>query len=259
MRDPGLIGEAAVHRRDAAEIPTFHVMHVPGADPERDRIVASLPDLHPRGADGICVHADPQRRGILATWLQALMHAQAEPSPTETGWEMVIQDDAIPVQGFEEHLPRALRHSPSPVLSLCHFGDAGQKIANTGHAYLRGTHTIWGQAVAYHRTVLSDLIHLGHDVQHLQSPVYSKWDDRLPGVLNLIKGEGTTAVTARALFDHPHLKSTVGHLGAVHRHPNLTIADPGPDWSAGFKETKAKPHGIMYELASIIAGREIER
>lgn len=257
MRETGLHGEAAVHRRDSDEIPTFHVMHVPGADPVRDQIVASLPDLHPRGAAGVCVHGDPSRRGILHNWLTCLMHAKAEPS-TETGWEMVIQDDAIPVKGFIQHLPRALEHSPSAVLSLCHFGDAGEKIAKTGHAYLRGTHTVWGQAVAYHRDILPDLINLGMDVQHLESPVYSKWDDRIPGVLNLIQG-GTTAVTARALFDHPHLKSTVGHLGAVHRHPNLTILDPGPDWDAGFKETKAKPHGIMYELAEQITGREIGR
>lgn len=257
MRDPGLFGEAAVHRRDSDETPIFHVMHVPGADPERDRLVANLPELHPRGAEGVCVHEDPKRKGVLNTWLSALKHAYHEPS-TDTGWEIVIQDDAVPVEGFAQHLPRALQHSPAPVLSLCHLGDAGQKIAATGHAYMRGTHTVWGPAVAYHRDILPDLIRLGVQVKNLNHRVYRSWDDRLPGVLNLIQG-GTTAVTARALFDHPHLKSTVGHLSAVHRFPRLTIADPGPDWDAGFKETKAKPNGILYELAELIAGREIER
>lgn len=241
---------------DHGSIPSYytvHTMHVPGADPERDKIVqrqhAEFPDL--------CVHEDPIRRGILATWTEALKCAKATSSAE---WSLIIQDDAIPLPGWEMVLPIALAHSPSPVLSLCHFGDYGKRLAKHGTPYGTATHSVWGQAVAYHRSVLAELIELAEDVAALNSTTYNKWDDRLPGVLNLMKGHGTTAVTTRALFDHPHLKSTVGNAGNRYRHPGLTILDPGPDWSAkpAAHHSDRKPHPIMFQLASTLTGKTQE-
>lgn len=225
-------------------IPKFHVMHVPG-NPERDEIVQRQREVHP---GMVHVHEDPTRRGILTTWLEALTCAKGD----GTEWVMVIQDDAIPLPGWEKHLPQVLANAPAPVVSLCHFRDVGAKLAKRGVPFGIGTHTVWGQAVAYHESVLAPLIELGHDVKRLNSRVFNTWDDRLPGVLNMLRGHGYTAVTARALFDHPHLPSLVGHASAIRRHPQLTIEHDGPDWDAHprYFEYKTKPHGIMVELVN---------
>ena len=45
----------------------IHVLTVPGFDPQRDAVVARLREYY-----GACIHADPERSGVLPTTLSAM-------------------------------------------------------------------------------------------------------------------------------------------------------------------------------------------
>lgn len=229
-------------------IPKFHIMHVPGVDPERERIVHQQAEENPSGS---CVHADPHRSGILRNWTGALMCANAEARQSGADWVLVGQDDAKPLTGWQENLIEVLSYAPAPIISLCHTADAGLRMERKSVSFAVGTHTLWGPMVAYRTEVLPRLIEVAQDVLALNHSVYNKWDDRIPGVHNLLHG-GTTAVVRWALFDHPHLKSTVGNAGNQHRYPSVTIESSTPDWTLGTMPFWKKPNGLMLELAEAI-------
>ena len=199
-----------------------HVMTVPGADPERDRMVKTFVG----SAGGACVHEDPDRNGIMWNWRRALACAAED----GTDWSVISSDDAEPLPGWERHLPRALGFSPRPLLGPLHFGYLGRRVAEEGYAYSVGTGFLWGGIIAYRTAVLPDLIEYTRRFLEID-PEYPH-DDVIAGCF-ADRFHGKPAMTARAIFDHIPVKSLVGHPSheGEMRRPSLTIREVGPPWN----------------------------
>lgn len=202
-------------------IPGIHILHVPGFDTVRDENVAAL-----AAAADVCVHADPERNGLLRNWLSAL---RCENHDSDSSWSVILSDDAIPFGGWKNHLEAALKHTPAQVdfLGLTHFSDAGQILARRGAAYGVSAHAIWGGGAAYRTEHLAPLADFGQVLLETD-PKYGKWDDGVVAAYNLDRG-GLSALATRAIFDQPYGKSTLGH-SPRRGHPALTILDAGPWW-----------------------------
>lgn len=237
-------------------IPDFHVMHVPGADPVRDELVAQMKTDHP---GDVIVHEDPDRNGVLPTWIAALKAAR----DSGDDWNLVVQDDAVPMNGWSLHLPQVLKHAPAPIISLSHFSDRGMRLVRQGVPFALSRHGLWGQAVAYHRSVLPNLVKVAEAVQEYAheegKPLFLKWDDRIPAIHNMLTN-GYSCFTARALFSHLHTDSLIGHASKVHRHPQSTIENQdGPEWSAKprYKLTRPNINDNMRLLYSVLSEKEL--
>ena len=199
----------------------IHILHVPGAHPERDDIVRRVKEQ-----TETCLHLDPEKRGIMVNWLSTVECAVE--TDVDQRWSVITQDDALPLPGWQEHLEQATWYSPAPVLGLSYFGSITESAARRGFPYLVGPHLIWGAAVAYERSFLVGLLE------------WAKWvygetkythDDRLISAYAQKIGKQTALVT-RAIFDQPVQESLVGHGGAGSvRRPSLTIESPGPAYS----------------------------
>lgn len=188
-----------------------HVIHVPGYDPERDRIVKRLVDEL-----DACVHTDPHRRGSMETWLLALGCAVKNDDPDE--WTVMLEDDAEPLPTTKEELPVACAHSPSPILGLTYFGGFGSEALRRHVAYLVGPNLIWGGAIAYHHSVVRPLYTWAMQVAALS--IADSHDVLVCEYSRRLKLD--TALTARAVFDQPVNHSMLGHNGK-YRRPTLTI------------------------------------
>lgn len=197
--------------------PRPHVIWVPGADPDRDEIVARL-----RQQSDACIHADPRRRGLMTTWLEALACAV-----DDRPWAVILSDDADPLPGWQQHLERACMNSPAPLLGLTHFGQYGRQALDKGAPYGVGANLLWGGAIAYHGSVLPGL--LDWATRQVAETGY-KHDDALVAAYAL-HFRLDTAVAARAIFGQPIKASLLGHNTPI-RVPSTTILDPGPPWSA---------------------------
>jgi hypothetical protein len=197
-----------------------HTLHVPGADAERDAIVAKQmadPDLD------VVLHADPQRKGVMQNWLGALKAALDD----DQEWALILQDDADPLPGWAEHFALATANSPSPLLGLTHFGGYGSEVIRKGGAYGIGRVLIWGGASCIHRDHLLPLLRAA--LQFHQKTGYAH-DDGAMALYGQWIGTGT-AMTARALFDQPVQASLLGHNTKV-RRPTATIANcDGPPYA----------------------------
>jgi hypothetical protein len=189
--------------------PRLHVLHVPQADPERDAIVALLDSQ-----TDVCVHADPNRAGVVPNWLGALACAAAE----DKDWALIVQDDAFPLRGWQQHLERACTNSPEPVLGLTHFGAYGAAPLAQGRPYAVGPYLIWGGAVAYHRAIVGPM--LGWASRVYAETGY-RHDDVLACAFAMKQGR-QTAMAARAIFDQPVQRSLLGHNTPI-RRPSTTI------------------------------------
>ena len=195
-------------------------MTVPGAHAERDANVATLTGW------GACVHADPERAGLMQNWLGAVKCASGE----ETDWSVILSDDAEPLPGWDRHMPRALGFSPRPLLGLIHFGGYGRRSAEDGYAYMVGPAMLWGGAIAYRTAVLPDLLTYA-DRFLAVDPSYPH-DDEI-GSFFAAQFYDQPAATTRALFDHLEVGSLLGHPPHTmpNRRPGLTIRETGPPWS----------------------------
>ncbi len=205
-------------------IPTLHILHVPGADEERDDIVANYldmpyPDVH------VCVHMDPERKGIMHNWLEA---AKCALQTTNEKWSIILQDDAVPMPGWHRALEEALWFSPAPVLGMSYFGSITDSAQKKNVPYLVGPHLIWGAAVAYRHDFLQGLVPWAEKV----------WEDtRYPHDDRLISAYANkigvdTALTVRAIFDQPVVASTVGHGGGNRRPLHTLRSTSGAPYSA---------------------------
>jgi hypothetical protein len=179
---------------------TVHVLTVPGADPARDAVVAQLV----READA-CVHADPQRRGLMPNWLDALACAASDAARSR--WSVIVQDDARPLPGWQSHLGMACYHSPRPLLCLTHFGDVTRGAAARGVPYIVGEHWVWGGANAYHRDVLGGLHEWASMIWEQTGYCH---DDRMISAYAARIGS-SPALSTVALFDQGVGTSTLGH------------------------------------------------
>jgi hypothetical protein len=199
-----------------------HVIHVPGADPQRDAIVARL-----QAEGGACVHLDPSRAGLMQNWLAALDCAVADVAEAPAPWVLILSDDADPLPGWRAELAQATHYSPSPVLGVTHFGSYGRRALARGFPYLLGRNLVWGGGVAYHSSLLPSLAEFAHAA--VEATGYPH-DDRLVGAFMITRGQ-PIALAARAIFDQPVEASLMGHHTPI-RRPATTIANrTGPPWS----------------------------
>jgi len=209
----------------------LHVLHVPGADPERDEIVARL-----RGTEGVsaCVHEDPHRRGVMQNWLSAIVCA-VKNDPADQPWAYVLSDDADPAMPpdsdpiWVDEMTAAAQYSPAPILGMTHFGKIGRDIYAKEAAYGVGRDVTWGGAIAYRRDILPDMVRWCLRVA--QETGYPH-DDRLVGAYAYRSGF-KAAMCGRAIFGQPVKRSLLGHNTPI-REPSSTIAEPPiSDWSEG--------------------------
>lgn len=199
--------------------PRLHILHVPGADPERDQIVR---DLVEQG--NACVHEDPSREGCMATWLRCLDCAVR--TDGQYDWTAIVSDDAAPLRGWQQHLERACTYSPSPLLGITHHGSYGRTLLEAGVAYGTGPHTLWGGAIAYHQSQLAPLQRFAHPIVERYGYPH---DDCLVMVFAARQGK-PTAMTSRAILGQPHLRSLLNHNTAI-RSPEVTIENAlGPTY-----------------------------
>jgi hypothetical protein len=217
-------------------------MHVPGADPARDAIVAKL-----REQADACVHEDPERRGVMATWTSALECAR----DTDTGgWSVIVQDDADPLRGWQQHLERACLNSPQPVLGLTHFGAYGRQALAKGAPYGEGLALIWGGAVAYRASLLPGLCAFARGLY--ESGEERRNDDRVAAAYALKTGH-QTAMVARAIFGQPVQKSLIGHNTKV-RSPATTIENcEGPPYRTIPRSARIPYNSVRADLERLAA------
>lgn len=207
--------------------PRVHITHVPGVQPERDDLIARAESLW---GMPVCVHTDPERRGILWNHLTVLacMHKDFI-ADSSLRWALCAQNDVIPFPGFHTHIELALYFSPAPFLSLNHFSTYGLKLAERGIPYGVSVNAVWGQAVAYRRDHFLSYVQM---VKRVAAGNYGwRGDDGLPGVYNLLYGT-RSAFTSRALVEHQDWDSLVGHVPGRWRHAACTIETHplGPGW-----------------------------
>ncbi len=196
-----------------------HVMTVPGAHPERDRVVKALADW------GACVHPDPARDGLMQNWRGAVDCASLDSGH----WSVILSDDAEPLPGWDRHLSRALGFSPRPLLGLIHFGGYGRRAADEGYAYCVGPAMLWGGAIAYRTTLLPALAEYASRFLAVD-PSYPH-DDEIASFF-AAQFYDQPAMTSRALFDHLEVASLLGHPPHTmpNRRPGFTIRETGPAW-----------------------------
>lgn len=217
----------------------MHVLHVPEADPIRDDIVARL-----RDEGRACIHADPDRRGCMTTWLAALSCAVEHDGDLD--WTVILSDDADPLTGWQEHLPLACEFSPDPVLGLTHLGGVGASILAQGVPYGRSSGLLWGGAIAYQRDFL---VAMAPWAARVVARTGFEHDDRLVVAYSLRVG-GLVSLAARALFGQP-AASLMGHLTSD-LAPRTSIAEEGPAWAA--QPRWVAPKNLDAGLSPIIRG-----
>lgn len=204
----------------------IHILHVPGANPERDRIVSDW-RLRANEDVEVCVHEDPERRGIMANWLDAAQCALDDAH--QPLWSLIIQDDAVPGPGWQRSIEEACWFSPAPVLGMSYFGKITEGAFKKNVPYMVGPHLIWGAAVAYKRDFLEGLVPWARWVY--ETTEYQHDDRLISAYANKIGVD--TALTVRAIFDQPVEQSTVGHSGGGERRPGITIwGNSGAPYSA---------------------------
>lgn len=193
----------------------FYLQTVPGFSSQRDVNAACWREY------GALVYEDVNRDGPIHTMRLMLEHA----AERDLDWTLILQDDAVPFTGWRDELEGALWHSPSPLLSLSHFASVGQKAAAAGFAY--GQPGMWGPAWAHSRSAVLGTLALYPRIFEI-NPRYRVADG--PAYLWARLAEFPPAFTARALFDHPPWRSSMGHPTTSARRPYLTILNDGPPW-----------------------------
>jgi hypothetical protein len=225
--------------------PRLHVLHVPGADMERDAIVYRL-----ETESDACLHLDPDRAGVMPTWLAALSCAVERDGADDYDWSLIVQDDAYPLRGWQQHVERACTSSPEPVLGLTHFGAYGARPLADGCAYGVGPYLIWGGAVAYHRSFVT---RLWAWADRVYSETGYPHDDVLACAFAMKIGR-RTAMAARAIFDQPVQRSLLGHNTPI-RRPATTIETAGPAYNVKERSKNVSrsisPKGELERLAAL--------
>jgi hypothetical protein len=176
----------------------LHVLHVPGADPQRDLAVRRL-----AGEAELCVHPDPERHGVVWNWATALTCAATD----RGAWSYVVQDDVVPLRNWEYHAAMATRWSPSPMLALAWIGKRFDIGVQRRVAYVKGPYVLCGPAVAYHHSILEELAVYADAVARTDYPhddmAACFWANQVGGFF--------PAVTSRTLFATLPVRSLVGH------------------------------------------------
>lgn len=197
-------------------------MTASGFTRSRDRRVQmwaeDFPDAH--------VYDDHERRGVL--W----NHRRIIRDFVDSGEEhmLVVQDDAIPLEGWQDHLEQVIATATMYPVSLCHFQKRGKELWERGFSYGYSPSSLWGQAVIYSREFAQSYMETVEDIWTIDPIGFQKSDDGVVVVHNLVHGTNSS-FTTRALFDHSEGPSTLGHLSKG-RRPVATIENtPGP-WTS---------------------------
>lgn len=219
-----------------------HVMHVPGADPDRDAIAERL------RSEGACIHPDPKMTGLMINWLSALKCALND----ETPWTIVTSDDVEPLgNDYVKHIELACRYSPSPFLSLTHLGSYGEKALQKNSPYGVGKYLTWGAVIAFKRNAVKPLYDWAKEVYELTG---YKHDDVLVSAFALRFGI-PTAMTARAIFGLPVKKSLIGHSMSGIDPKTTIINSNGPAYSFNIEPARVSrycdPKGELERLAAL--------
>lgn len=182
----------------------------------------------------------------MVTWLEAMQCAVD--SDDGYTWSFVMQDDALPLRGWQQHLERACTYSPTPIIGLSHFGGYGSQALSKGVPYGVGNNLAWGAAIGYHYSILEDLTQWSRGIY--EATGYPN-DDRLVGSYAMMKGFGIS-LAARAIFDQPVEASLLGHHSKI-RRPATTIENSdGPEWSSIPRSTKV--NAAVYDDMRAMAG-----
>jgi len=217
--------------------PTMHIMTVPGSDSRRDALVQwwQKSGEYP---GRVCLHADPERRGVL--WNHVGILECALRGDQGAGWAMTMQDDVKPLTGWLEALKQVMQHAPAPFVSLGHLAKYGKRLVGRGIPFGVGVNAMWGQAMLIHFDVLEPYLDLAKTMQHINPKKYRNWDDYLPTIFNLIYGT-EAAFTSRALVEHQDWESTLGHVPGLWRRAAATIRHAGPPWDAVPRSGRGAP------------------
>lgn len=197
------------------------VMTASGFTRSRDERVKWWLDTY--GPDRVRVFDDTERNGVL--W----NHHRILDDFVRSGedFTVVVQDDAPPFEGWEEHLEELMPLAPTFPLALSHFQKRGRKLWERGISFGTATNCVWGQAVVYSREFAVDYLETVNDLLNVDPIPWQKSDDGVIVVHNLMTGN-KSAFTTRALFGHDEGHSTLGHLSRG-RVPEATIENsPGP-------------------------------
>lgn len=200
--------------------PKLHVVWVPGADPIRDGIVADL-----AAATDVCLHEDPNRNGVMWNWASAVNCAAQDRAGSD--WHFIVQDDQVPYRGWMQHLERACRNSPRPLLGLCWIGKSWDRGVRTGRPYMVGPNVLRGGSIAYHSSVLAD--DLPRFASEAAETTYKHDDMALCSWAQEWKG-WNPALVSRTIFDSVKVKSLLGH-SRYDTGVHSIESDAGPEWS----------------------------
>lgn len=201
----------------------IRVMTASGFTSARDERVQWWVDTY---GDRVKVFDDSERKGVL--W----NHLQIVTDIVESGedFSLVVQDDAVPLNGWEEHLQEVIRTATRFPVSLCHFQKRGKEMWDRGICYGYSPSSLWGQAVLYSKEFAQAYLPTVQDIFEIDPIGFQKSDDGVIVVHNLLTGNNSS-FTTRALFDHADGHSTLGHLSRG-RRPVATIENsPGP-WTS---------------------------
>jgi hypothetical protein len=195
----------------------YYLQTVPGFSRERDENAARWREY------GALIYEDVNRDGPIWTMRDMLEDAAED----GCDWALIMQDDAVPFDGWDQELGPALVHSPGPLLSLSHFASVGEKAAAAGYAY--GQPGMWGPAWAHRRDAVLGTLALYPRIFEI-NPRYSPADG--PAYIWSLLAGHPPVFTSRALFDHPPWRSSRGHPTTGARRPYLSILHDGPHWTA---------------------------
>jgi GR25 family glycosyltransferase involved in LPS biosynthesis len=151
---------------------------------------------------------------------------------TESSWAAVLEDDALPVDGFLEQAQHVLAAAPEPVVSLYlgtakpprwqnRIDDAIEHAARTGAHWITGPHAIHAVAVAIHTDLRDDWLGFAHDSLLPIDERISAW---------CVSRGHTVAYTWPSLVDHADGPTLIQHRDAIPR------TEPRRAWRTGTRD-----------------------
>lgn len=219
------------------------VMTASGFTKSRDDRVQWWRDTHDAK-----VFDDVDRNGVMWNHLQIL----EDILESRESHALVVQDDAIPLKGWEHHLNQVVKTAPTYPVSLCHFQERGRKLWVRGYSYGTATNCVWGQAVLYSRDFVKEYVQTVRDLYTVNPLQWQTSDDGVLVVHNLISGN-KSCFTTRALFDHADGPSTLGHLSKG-RRPGATIENTPGQWTTRTASHSLSITSRMRRSAEMVKG-----
>lgn len=194
----------------------LHVMHVPGVHPFRDRLVERL-----REQANVCVHEDPNMRGVCYNHARALACMARNDT---TNWSVLVQDDIVLLDGWEQELGLAAKYSPSKILGLAVHAQEGFSAYRRRVPYITGAFLLRANAIAYHQSVIRPLARF----MALAAQMGYEYDDHAATTWGMLNDEPPARVT-RSLVSHQDVKSLLGHSGG-NKTQFTRIDNPATSW-----------------------------